>query len=345
MRDTILHRGSTIKDVATEAGVSTATVSNVLQGKATLYTSDTAEKVWCAVRTLNYRPNQVARSLVRRKTHTLGVVVERPHGRLTRNSYMSVMLDGVLEIAVNAGYQIKIISLLMSDSSSALTQLEDGSVDGIALFAPLSSTPLVEWAQNTHVPVVIAGSTLPGTGLPCVDVENEEAMYKAVCWLIEIGHRRIGLIGGHPGQASACEREQGFLRALEDAGIEVCPTWRFEGDYSSPSGERGALELIKVAPRLTAIVCANDGMALGALTSLKQQGIQVPKQISLMGFDDLEPARWVQPMLTTVRQPVAEIGMKAAELLIARIETGARLEGITLLGGELVRRESVAPYS
>ncbi len=335
-------RNATIKDVAATARVSTATVSNVLHGKDTLYTSDTADAVWNAVRDLGYRPNRIARSLVHRQTDTLGVVVDRIHGRLTRNPYTTELLDGFMEYAMEANYQIKLISLQVADLNRALAQLDDGSVDGIALFAPAQDSPLMTWAQTARVPLVFAGSVPPNPAHPAVDMDDEAAAYIAVRKLIEMGHRRIGLIMGPPNQWSALRRESGYQRALGEAGLEARPEWRFVSDYGH-GGAAGVEVVMKANPRPTALLCWNDGIALEAMRALQGQGVQVPEEVSLIGFDDMELGRWVHPSLTTVQQPVSDIGGRAAELLIRQIQSGQTGQGVTLLEGTLIIRESVAP--
>jgi DNA-binding LacI/PurR family transcriptional regulator len=337
------QRAPTIKEVAHHAGVSIATVSNVVRGKDTLYTPQTAQKVWLVIRTLNYRPNHIAQSLARQYTNTLGVTVHWAHGRLTSNTYLSAMLDGFLEFATNVGYQVKIISLVADDSNYVCAQLEDGSVDGIALLAPPDDSPLLAWAQNTRIATVLAGSIPSGMKLPGVDVDDEAAMVAGTRWLIGLGHRRIGMITGLMTQWSARRREEGYLRAMRDADLPVYPEWRYEGDYKPTSGEHGAHELMTRCPDLTAIICGNDWTALGAIGALQRMGLRVPDDVSLLGFDDFDTAQWLQPPLTTIRQPIREIGIKAAEILIRQIASGTREESTTFFEGTVVQRRSVIP--
>lgn len=333
----------TIKEVAHHAGVSIATVSNVVRGKDTLYTPQTAQKVWHVIRTLNYRPNHIAQSLARQYTNTLGVTVHWAHGRLTSNTYLSAMLDGFLEFATNVGYQVKIISLVADDPNYVCAQLEDGSVDGIVLLAPPDDSPLLAWAQNTRVTVVLAGSVPPGIQLPGVDVDDEASMVAGTRWLIERGHRRIGMITGQMTQWSARRREAGYLRAMQEAGLPARQEWRYEGDYKPTSGEQGARALMTRCPDLTAIVCGNDWTALGAIGALQQMGLRVPDDVSLLGFDDFDTAQWLQPPLTTIRQPIREIGIKAAEILVRQIASGIREENTIYFEGTIVERQSVIP--
>jgi LacI family transcriptional regulator len=338
-----MQRSITIKDVAFSAGVSIATVSNVVRGKDALYTPQTAQRVWHAIHVLNYRPNHSAQSLARKYTHTLGFAVHRAHGRLTTNTYLSAMLDGFLEFVTDVGYQVKLVTLGADDPAYSVSQVEDGSMDGVVLVAPPAGSPLLAWAQDTRLPNVLAGSIPPGVKLPCVDVDDEAAMIEGVNYLIQQGHRRIGLIAGPQNQWSACRRERGYLRALQEAGLPARPEQRFQGDYTAPSGEAGARALMRQDNRPTVIACSNDWMALGAIGALQPMGLRVPEDVSLLGFDDIDVARWLQPPLTTIRQPIQEIGRKAAELLIRQIESGEREPTTTLFPGNLVLRQSVLP--
>ncbi|GBC94809.1 HTH-type transcriptional repressor CytR [bacterium HR16] len=339
----VQRKRCTIKDVAARSGVSVATVSNVLQNKNHLYSPETAQRVWQAVRELGYRPSSVARSLIRQRTDTIGVILEERQ-EVVLDPYVMSVLEGILEYTVPRNYPIKIVSMLYQQSpDSFLAHVDDGSVDGVVLVAPRTHSAALQWAQQANIPAVVVGSTLPNTPLSCVDVDDTSAIYQAVCWLIEMGHRRIGHIAGPQTQWSAKRRLQAYRQAMQDAGIEVKLGWVVEGHYTPPSGKEAMEQLLNVAPELTAVVCGNDWMAMGAMEAIYQKGLRVPEDISLVGFDDIDTAQWVTPPLTTMRQPTRQIGAKAAELLINQIETGKRVRETVLFCAEMVVRQSVAP--
>lgn len=333
----------TIREVAEAAGVSISTVSNVLYGKRGFYSPETAQRVWTAVEQLGYRPNHIARSLARRRTYTIGVVVEQLLGSVSHNMYFGAVLDGILQGATDQNYQVKIVRVPLDSYERAIGHIEDGSVEGVILVALWAGNPIIEYMEQSGVPAVVAGSIPPNVQLPCVDVEDIAATYQAVQWLISLGHRRIGIITGNMRQWSARRREQGYLMALREAGIEPHPSWRYEGNYCLEAGEAGAFQLLQTNPRPTAIVCGNDGMAIGALHVLQRQGIRVPNDISIIGFDDEDAAAFTVPPLTTIRQPMFDIGLRATELLLQQIEQGKRFQHSLLLPAELVVRETVAP--
>lgn len=339
------QRPATIKDVADLAGVSFTTVTNVLHNRGRRYSVETREKVKHAIEQLGYRPNQIARSLVCRRSNTLGIVVERYGGVLMGNPYHAMLLDGVLFEANKNGYQIKIIALTESNVDNVRKQAEDGSIDGAILAAPLYQSPLLTWTESSPLPCVVAGSIPASPEVACVDVDDEGAVYRAVRWLASLGHGRIGFIAGPVDYWSAHQREQGYFRALRDEGIIARPEWISRGDYSTQSGIQAMRELLRVKPALTAVFCCNDWMALGALETLWREDVRVPDEISLIGFDDVEPASVAHPPLTTIRQPVREIGGKAAEILLRRLRGETKAAERVIFPGELILRESVADAS
>jgi DNA-binding LacI/PurR family transcriptional regulator len=339
----VQRKRCTIKEVAARSGVSVATVSNVLQNKNHLYSSETAQRVWQAVRELGYRPSSVARSLIRRRTDTIGVILEERQ-ELVLDPYVMSVLEGILECTVPQDYPIKIVSMMYQQSpDSFLAHVDDGSVDGVILVAPRTNSAALQWAIKTDIPAVVVGSTLPDTPLPCVDVDDSAAIYQAVCWLVELGHRRIGHIAGPQTQWSARRRLQAYHQAMQDMGIAVEPGWVVEGRYTPPSGKEAMEQLLNVSPPLTAVVSGNDWMAMGAMEAIYQRELRIPDDISIVGFDDIESAQWVMSPLTTFRQPMRQIGAKAAELLIEQIATGKRGREVVLFSAEMVVRQSAAP--
>ena len=335
----------TIKDVAERAGVSITTVTNVLHGRGGRFSEGTRERVLKAVEELGYRPNTIARSLVRRRSNTVGVVVEHFRGALLGNPYFSTLLDGILAEAVKAGYQLKIIALERPDLVHVRQSTEDGSIDGAILAAPLYQSPLLRWVEHCRLPHVVAGSSPPALQSACVDVDDEGSVYAAVKWLIELGHRRIAFLGGPTDYWSATQRERGYLRALFEAGITPTSRWIRRGNYSTLSGRLAMEMLLQVRPAFSSVVSCNDWMALGALEAMRRKGVLVPNDISILGFDDVEAAAVASPPLTTIRQPVREIGMTAARLLIQQIEQDTPSVEHVIFPGELIQRDSVVPYS
>ncbi|MDW8105943.1 MAG: LacI family DNA-binding transcriptional regulator [Armatimonadota bacterium] len=334
----------TLKQLAEEAGVSIGTASNILSGKTQLHSPQTVERVLTVARQLGYRPNRVARSLAARRTHTVGVVVEPQHAVFTRNPYVTAVLDGVVDSLTPRGYHLKIITLSDLNPRTLWHQIDDGTVDGVIIVAPLISSPLLDYHAHTQLPCVVVGSTLPeALGFYCIDCDNEAMMSRLTEYLIRMGHRRIGFVKGPDNQWSAQQRLHAYLSVMGAHGIRVEADWIAPSNYEYSGGLAAAEQLLRVRPRLTAIIASNDMVALGVLDACAQHGVRVPADVSVVGFDDVPLAALAKPPLTTIRIPIHDIGVEAAQTLLHQIETGETLQGARLVQGELIVRESAAP--
>ncbi len=334
----------TLASVAREAGVSIGTASNILGAKATLHSPETVERVLQVARRLGYRPNRVARSLAARRSQTIGIVMEPTHAVFTRNEYATAVLDGVVDCFAPEGYHIKIITLYDLNPRTLWAQIDDGTIDGAILIAPLIDSPLLGWYEHTPLPCVVVGSALPDSlGFYCVDSDSEAMITEVVNWLVGLGHRRIGFIQGPAEQWSARQRESAYRQAMEAHGIEVHPNWLARGFYTQEGGRLATEQLLQVRPPLTALIASNDPMALGVLSACHQHGVRVPDDLSVVGFDDMPLAALANPPLTTVRNPIHEIGYHAAQALLEQITKGEVKRGRCLFRGELVIRQSAVP--
>jgi len=335
------RRKPTIKEVAVHSGVSVSTVSNVFHGKTGFYGSETAERVWASVRALGYRPNLLARSLVQRKTQTVGLAINAKRDLVSRNHYLSSILNGFLRQC--GEYSLKLLPLFSLTSDHLSAALEDNTLDGVAFMPSLLNETVLEWAKHALIPTVIIGADLPESfELCCVDVDNENAMRSLVEWLIAQGHQRIGFLRGPDSQRSAHQREKAYRDAMHRHDLPVDEAWIAQADYNLELAREVAPQLLAINPPLTAIVGANDYSALGVIEICRERGIAVPQQLSVVGFDDIEPAQIVHPCLTTVHHPLEEIGRTAAELLIQQIESGERIQRRMILPGHIVVRESAS---
>jgi LacI family transcriptional regulator len=336
------RRKPTIKEVASHSGVSASTVSNVFHGKTGFYGSETAERVWASVRLLGYRPNLLARSLVQRKTQTVGLAINAKRDLVSRNHYLNGVLSGFLRQC--GEYSLKLIPLFSLTSDQLSMALEDNTLDGVAFMPSLLDDSVLQWAQHALIPTIIIGADLPESfGLCCVDVDNEAAMRALVEWLIDQGHTRIGFLRGPDSQRSAHQREHAYRSSMHAHGLTIEREWVLQADYSLDMAREVAPKLLEMTPPLTAIVGANDYSALGVIEVCRERGIMVPEQMSIVGFDDIEPAQIVHPCLTTIHHPLEEIGRTAAELLIQQIESGERIQRRMILPGQIVVRDSTQP--
>jgi len=346
MRPSRRSSGSaTIQDVAREAGVSAMTVSRVVNDVRSVRET-TRQRVLEAVQRLNYSPNTAARSLAAGEAAQLGLLYSNPSA-----AYLSLFLVGALEGARRAGCHIVLEacgSELDGDQAQAAERLADTEVQGVVLPPPLSESPAVlDAIIKSGVPFVTVGGsrTVPG-GLKA-RIDDFAAAVAMTNYLLDFGHRRIGFIRGNLNQQVSHERYEGFTHALRTRGIDVSEMAIAQGDFTYRSGLAAAEELLSSNPPPTAIFASNDDMGAAAVNVAHRRGLLVPRDLSVVGFDDTAPATTVWPELTTIRQPVSAIASAALDLLLARIRAergGYDLPaGERILDYELVVRESAGP--
>jgi DNA-binding LacI/PurR family transcriptional regulator len=327
-------RRPVMADVARLAGVSHQTVSRVVNDHPNVR-PQTRDNVLAAITKLAYRPNAAARTLVTRRTHTLGVITCD-----TDLVGPASMLYGI-EQAAAGSYFVSIASLPALDHGSALDAVErllGQGVEGVIVIAP--STPAVAalGGMPAEVPLVAVGC---GTSAPLasVAVDNAAGARAATQYLLGLGHRMVYLVGGPETSLDGQERAAGWRQALISAG--VTPPEVIAGDWSSRAGFAAGQELAAM-PEVTAVLCLNDQMALGVLRAMSEAGRAVPGDVSVVGFDDIPEAEFFRPPLTTVRQDFAELGRRALRLLVQKIG-GARADGPQQpVGTELIVRASAA---
>ncbi len=330
----------TIKDVAKLAGVSISTVSRVMNSPEAVV-ENKRERVLQAIQELNYQPNALARGLIYKRTHTLGVLIPD-----IENPYYAGVIRGMQDAAIELGY-----TLLISNTDRNKTRLIDyfqgfyeKQVDGI-LFA--SDTFYEEYYQamkQFHFPLVLASTHSDYEDVPSVEIDDELAAYDAVNFLISQGHRKIGMISFPLGESiSGGPRYDGFLKANVDNGIldnesnVEFAKYRFEEAYKATE------RLFKRDARLTAVFAASDEFAMGVISYLHDQGIKVPDQVSVVGFDDIRMAQMMIPKLTTIAQPAYKIGYRSVEKLHDIITKGKADQPREILPHELKVRYSTKP--
>jgi LacI family transcriptional regulator len=307
---------ATIKDVAARAGVSYTTVSHVLNETRPVRAS-TRERVLAAARDLRYVPSQVARSLKQQVTATIGLVVPNSY-----NPYFAELARGVEDGCFRAGRSAVVCSTdaLPERQVSALAFLHQRRVDGIIVASPVQDPALLLALQQASCPLVIADRELAGIASDLVQVDNELGGLLAAQHLVALGHRRLGCITGPSGVDVSQGRLHGFRRGLGEAGLSLPDEAIRAGDFTTPSAHRLARELLGARLGLTGLFVQNDLMAVAALRAAGELGLRVPEELSVVGFDDIELARYLFPALTTVGAPIRELGEVAAATMLARIE-------------------------
>ncbi|WP_125613044.1 LacI family DNA-binding transcriptional regulator [Specibacter cremeus] len=328
------HRAPVMEDVARVAGVSHQTVSRVLNHNPNV-SDRTREKVERAIAELGYRRNTAARSLVTRRSQTIGVLASE----MSEYGPSSTLL-AVQEAAREAGYFVSIAGIRDVSARTiqeALRRFTDQSVDGIVVQVPHDVIFETLRELSLDVPVVVIGAA-GATGLSGVRVDQESGARQVVAHLIGLGHRTIGHVSGPRDWIDAKARIEGWRGALADAGLSDGPL--VEGDWSAGGGYRAGLELAANTD-VTAVFAANDQMALGLLRAFAESGRRVPADISVAGFDDVPESGYYQPPLTTVRQGFEALGRRCIEVLLAELAEGSR--GATVVvRPELVVRGTTA---
>ena len=334
----------TINDVARIAGVSKKTVSRVIN-RSPLLNDDTRKKVEDVIGQLGYIPNPQARALALRRNFLIGLVHDNPNAQTVMN-----VQQGMLEAIHDTEFEMVVRPV---DRGSA-TMLEDlrhflerQRLFGVLLMPPISENDAVaKLCTDIGCRYVRMGSAALDSPEHMVASNDREAVREATQYLIAQGHRRIGLIAGPHGFRSARERRLGFEEAMRDAGIALPRSMIAEGNYTFESGLIAAERLLDVVPRPTAIFSCNDEMAAGVIHATCQRGLIVPRDLSVIGFDDTPIAAHMWPPLTTVRWPIASMARSAALKLITGIadndEDGAVQEPSMFLS-TLIRRASVSP--
>ncbi len=333
---------ATIKDVAKLAGVSFKTVSRVINREASV-NPELQERVLKAVKELNYQPNLSAR-LLRGTASSIGFIYDNPN-----SNYVIEMQKGILGECRRQGYELVIhpCDAKADDLIDEILGMVDRSrVGGLVLTPPMSETPEVLNALNKRkikFVRILSGTQPPDDKSPCVFVDDRTAAYRITQYLIDLGHKAIAFLGGEEAHKSSGERYEGYKAALKDNKIPLEKKWVVPGEYSFESGVKRSRQLLNAEPRPTAVFACNDEIAAGTLFAARILGIEVPQQLSIVGFEDSPFSRQAWPNLTTAQQPNGTIAQHATQLLINCIRqpnTKVDSEGFY---PQLIVRDSTCP--
>lgn len=328
---------TTMRNVADHARVSTATVSHVING--TRYVSpELTERVLAAMQELNYQPDAVARSLRRRETLTVGLIIPN-----TEIPFFAAVAHSIEEAAFHAGYNVILCNSgwNLRRELCYLRDLLARRVDGLVCISLEMTASQIAPMVEAGTPVVMFERRMPGIGLDAVGINNAEGARAAMTHLLELGHRRIGCIRGLGTSSLSGVRLEAYRQLLAEWRIECDPDLVRAGDYQPLSGRVATQELMDLDDPPTAIFALNDMMAIGALQVLHERNLRVPEDVAVVGFDGIPLTQYTSPALTTVAQPVTEMGRAAIELLLARIRgDGPREAQFVVVEPELVVRAS-----
>ncbi|MEV0224812.1 LacI family DNA-binding transcriptional regulator [Streptomyces sp. NPDC050704] len=330
----------TIKTVAARAGVGRTTVSRVINGSE-LVSDKARAAVLAAIAELNYVPNSVARGLVTSRTNSVALVIPESESRLGSEPYFSAVIRGVSTALAETRTQLQLVLVRDQAERDQLTEsVAERRVDGVLLVSVHEHDPLPGLLEDMGLPTVLAGRRSRDESLSHVHSDNAGGAAAAVDHLLARGRRTIATISGPLDMDVARSRLQGWREALEKAGRDASDRFVASADFTEEGGEAAMRSLLEQVPDLDAVFVASDVMAVGALAELRRQRRRIPDDVAVIGFDDSIIARHSNPPLTSVRQPVEEIGSTIAQILLEEIDDPDEPRRHVVLPTELVVRES-----
>jgi len=331
----------TIYDVAREAGVSIATVSNLINNKGHV-SEKTKKHVLEVMERLNYQPNFLASALTGKQTYTLGLVVPD-----ISNPYYGQLARAIESRAIELGYSVILCSTYHEEERirKYISLLQQKKVDGI-MIGTGEGDNIFEQLNKLEIPIALVGRDIPAISVTSVLVDDFVGGYLATKHLVELGHKKIGIITENFKVINTNERLRGYKFALEEAGIPFCDQLLKTCDFTVESGKIKTVELLQnSAIRPSAIFACNDLLAIGVIQAAKEMNLRVPEDLSVVGFDNIMFASYTDPPLTTVAQPIDQIGMKAMDLIVDEINKKEKIKQRITIRPELVIRQSTTTFS
>jgi LacI family transcriptional regulator len=332
--------GTTIKDVAREAGVAVGTVSRAFNDSGPIR-EETRRRILTAAETLRYVPNSAARSLITRRTMTIGVLLPDLYGE-----FFSEVIRGIDAQAQRHHYHL-LVSSSHNDGTEIRAALRAmrGRVDGLIVMSPHIDARTLEANLPPQIPVVLLNCRVEDEAYDSINVDNFGGAYEMTDHLLSAGHRRIAFIRGPNDNFDAEERLRGYRSALSEHGVQPQLAWEMEGDFTKAGGERATRELLELRPRPTAVFGANDSTAIGVLSAVRAAGWSVPDDVAVAGFDDTPVARYLTPPLTSVGVSIIGLGRLATDKLLRAIaERNEHEKRNEILPARLMVRASTAAY-
>lgn len=329
---------ASIHDVAKEAGVSVATVSKVINNYPDV-SDKTRKKVSQTIKRLKYHPNVAARGLVKGRSWTVGVFVTTSF----TNPFVSELLEGIKTALQNSGYDLVLLSTRFDDPNySFVEHCLSRNVDGVVGFGVARNDPHLEELLDSDIATMFVDADIRGRRAGYITTENKAGIMQAVEHLVELGHSRISFISGELDKAVGVLRHEGFMEGMKAHKLTVNPDYVRISDYSMEGGTRAMTDLLALKERPTAVVCTSDMMAFGAINVIHRNGLSVPEDISVIGFDNTYYSEIFSPALTTVNQNIPSIGSHAIETLIAMIENSDFAPSVVTEPSNLVIRCTTA---
>lgn len=328
----------TLEEVAKRAGVSRSTVSRVINHQPSV-SEEVRQRVWEVIRQTDYHPNLAARSLASQRSNVIGLVIPMGVSRLFVDPFFPILIQGVTSTCNAKDYSVMLWLAEPEYERRMISQIfSNGLIGGVIIASMLMDDSLVSALSASTLPFTLVGRHPTLDFVSYVDADNHSGAREAVARLLRTGRKRVATITGPQNMIAGYDRLQGYLAALRERGIPFAPELVAYSDFSEMGGYEATKKLILAHP--DGIFAASDSMAVGALRALREARLRVPHDVALIGFDDIPFAAHMEPPLTTIRQPIFQIGAVAAENLIQHIEDGSSQPSRLILPTELVIRSS-----
>lgn len=336
---------TTIKDIAKAAGVSVTTVSRALNGYSDV-SEKTRQKIMLIAKELNYSPNTLARGLVMNVSKTIGLLVSGLNRESEKDQIIFSILTGVNESVSEKDYDLILFNTNSSKQrEKTYSQLcRERRVDGVIIQGIKTDDPYLREVVESEIPCVLIDIPVHSENVGYVTTDNKIGAVKAVEHLISLGHENIGMINGHSKAFVSQKRQEGYTEALKKHGLPVNPDWIRNGQFEEETAFAEAKLLLQKNSEISAIFCASDLMALGALKAAKSLGRKVPEDLSVVGYDDIILSSYSNPPLTTISQNFFQLGYQAAHLLVNMLEGKSEPQVVTM-STKLIKRNSTAKNS
>ena len=336
----------TITDVARDSGVSIATVSYVINNGPRNVDLSTKTRVEESMKRLKYYPNTMARALSNKRLNSIGVIFPHPYPCVFTDPYFISLMDGIVQEAARRRQHVMLYTGLEWNGNDSLPAFQDRRVDGLLLIAMLTDSTIVPALVEAGLQFVQINGMVNDASVSNIDIDNLSAVRQVITHLASLGHRRIALLGGQMTSPSTQPRREGYFQAMEECGLPVDPSIVLEGIYDRAWGREGMARLLASGYPPTAVFAGGDGIAEGIYETCREGGVRIPQDLSVIGFDDTPAAAHLDPPLSSVRQPLVQMGASAAATLLDQLDAGAAKEPTTarqiILPAQLIVRGSTA---
>lgn len=328
----------TMSDIAKLAGVSKSTVSRALSDDPRV-NELTKREIKKIAKEHNYQPHKVAQALAKKHTNIIAVILPA-YPRSVSDPFFLEFLQGISERAFENGYSLTLPPINNNNGETFAQTFDDINVDGVILTEPAFNDPRIKYLKKAKMPFVFNGNPMLDEEIYWIDTDNRKSSYKAVEYLIKKGHKKIATITGSLELVAGKYRLQGYLDALNDYGLNCNEKYIINSDFTEAGAYLAAKKLIKLKDEISAVFVANDLMALGVIKALKEAKVDIPEKIAVIGYDGIKLGEFIEPKLTTIKNPSIEKGKKAMELLMSQINNHDLEEKHILLPADLIIRKS-----